>query len=106
MDWLYSNMIGGLRLQVAKADVEAAEAILSQPMPESFATEDGSLYEQPKCPRCQSLDISFERDSPEIPAASILVLGFPLPPRMVDAWKCHACGLLWQDDADESSDID
>ena len=102
MDWFYSNMIGGLRLQVAKDDVEAAEAVLSQPVPESFTTDDGSLYEQPKCPRCHSLDISFEHVDAKVSLAALVLLGVPVPSRIVDAWKCNACGLLWQDDFEVS----
>ncbi len=106
MDWFYANMVGGLRLQVAKEDVEAAETVLSQPIPESFSTDDGSLYEQPKCPRCQSLDIRFEHVDSRASLLALGTFGIPLPGRTVDAWKCHACGLLWQDDAGEPSDID
>ncbi len=40
MEWLWSNLMGGIRLQVADADVQEAEAILSQPIPESIAVAE------------------------------------------------------------------
>src|SRR5437773_1633896 len=60
MDWFYSNLIGGIKLKVQPGDVDAANEILSQPMPEAIEVE-GMDYEQPKCPQCQSLDISYRQ---------------------------------------------
>ena len=49
LNWQISNMIGGIRLQVAAADVEAAEAVLTQPIPNSidFAEE---ILDEPNSP--------------------------------------------------------
>lgn len=100
MDWLWSNLMGGIRLQVANEDVQAAEAILNQPIPASIAVAGEADYEQPRCPRCGSLDISFESLDTKVGATSILLLGFPLPsPIERDRWHCHACGCDWTDDA-------
>src|SRR5438270_387890 len=60
MDWFYSNLIGGIKLKVQPGDVDAANEILSQPIPEAIEVE-GIDYEQPKCPQCQSLDISYRQ---------------------------------------------
>lgn len=100
IDWLWSNFMGGIRLQVAEEDVEAAEAVLSQPVPESIAVEGGPVYEQPRCPKCGSLDASFNNFDAKVGAASMLVLGFPLPnPVSKDYWHCHNCGTNWLDEA-------
>jgi len=100
MDWLWSNLMGGIRLQVASEDVQAAEAILDQPIPESIAVAGEAEYQQPRCPRCGSLDVSFDSLDTKVGAASILLLGFPLPsPVTRDAWHCHACGYDWTGDA-------
>jgi Putative prokaryotic signal transducing protein len=40
LDWQVSNFIGGIRLQVAAADVEAASDILSQPIPNEISIPD------------------------------------------------------------------
>lgn len=105
VDWLWSNMIGGVRLMVEEQDVEAAEEVLSQPIPESIALNDHEAYLQPHCPRCQSLDVTFEHVSPRRPAAGALIscLAFPLPPippRVVNRWKCFHCDALWTDDGE------
>ncbi|WP_263381733.1 putative signal transducing protein [Granulicella arctica] len=105
IDWLWSNLMGGIRLQVADRDVEAAEAILSQPIPESIAVEGEADYEQPRCPQCGSLDISSETLDTKVGATSILLLGFPLPsPVTKDSRRCHKCGCNWTDDVGESGE--
>jgi hypothetical protein len=100
MEWLWSNLMGGIRLQVAEADVEAAEAVLSQPIPASIAVEGEADYKQPPCPRCGSLDIRSENLDAKVGAASSLLLGFPVPsPIERDAWRCNHCGCNWTDDS-------
>jgi hypothetical protein len=36
LDWFWSNLIGGMRLQVAPEEVDEANAILDQPVPENL----------------------------------------------------------------------
>ena len=60
MDWQVSNFIGGIRLQVRPDDQQAAEELLSQPVPESIPFDNGTDFTQPNCPRCGSINISFE----------------------------------------------
>jgi hypothetical protein len=61
MDWLLSNAIGGIRLQVRQPDFESARALLDEPIPPEFSEEQvGEPFAQPRCPRCYSLDIGFE----------------------------------------------
>ena len=36
MDWLYSNVVGGVKLLVHEEDVAAAAAVLAEPMPDNF----------------------------------------------------------------------
>jgi len=98
MDWLLSNAIGGIRLQVAEPDVEAAKALLEEPIPPDFTEEEvGEPYEQPRCPRCYSLDIAFERIDRFWTYGLWLLLSFPLVIRK-NNWKCHTCGIEWADD--------
>jgi hypothetical protein len=106
LDWQISNMIGGIRLQVAAADVEAAEAVLASPIPNTidFAGEflDEPGFEQPRCPRCRSTDISYERSSRKAAITSLYLLGLPLPLGSA-SWTCEKCGLRWEE-TDGSSD--
>jgi len=60
MDWFISNLLGGIKLKVRAEDAEAAGEILNQPIPEMLDVEGVGNFEQPKCPRCQSLDVSYE----------------------------------------------
>ena len=100
MDWLLSNMIGGMRLQVAAEDESAARQLLSQPTPASIPVMNEPDYQQPVCPQCGSLDVSQSDSDRKVLAASML-LGIPLPFRKPsrDKWKCHHCGCRWIDDA-------
>ena len=96
MIWYISNLIGGLRLQVRTEDVEAANELLRQPMPEGFEIEGLGPYEQPRCPKCQSLDISFEDANKGIELGVLWLVDLPLPIRR-NRWRCHSCGQLWKE---------
>jgi transposase-like protein len=99
-------MIGGIRLQVAEEDAEAAETVLTQPIPGSIAVAGEPDYEQPQCPRCNSLDISYEGLTNKVGATSILLLGFPLPsPLERDYWHCHDCGANWVEEPEYPSSV-
>src|SRR3984957_14364576 len=58
MDWFISNLLGGMKLKVRPEDAEEANEILNQPIPETLEVDGIGDFEQPKCPKCQSLDIS------------------------------------------------
>jgi hypothetical protein len=95
MDWLLSNAIGGIRLQVHQQDAEAARAILDEPIPPEFREEEvGESYAQPQCPRCYSLDIGFEKINRFWTYGLWLLLSFPIPVRK-NNWKCYTCGIEW-----------
>jgi hypothetical protein len=96
MNWFISSLIGGLRLQVRPEDAQAAKEILDQPPPEGFDVEGVGQYEQPRCPNCQSLDISFEDADKGVKLGAMWALGVPLPIRQ-ERWKCHSCGREWQE---------
>ncbi len=95
MDWLLSNAIGGIRLQVRQQDLESARALLNEPIPPEFGDEAlGEPFIQPRCPRCCSLDIGFERMDRFWTYGLWLLLSFPIPVRK-DHWKCYTCGVEW-----------
>ena len=107
LDWQISNLIGGIRLQVAAADAEAAEAVLAQPIPNSIdyepTTFDDPDFEQPRCPRCNSTDISYERSDRKAALAALYLFALPIP-RGEASWTCNKCALHWQDTAVSSND--
>jgi hypothetical protein len=108
LDWAWSNMMGGMRLQVAERDLADARAALSEPMPSSFPVDSGPDYQQPVCPRCASIDVSTDNMDQKIGLAGAMINGALLPialPAMAmqpkNAWKCNHCGLRWSDDSPE-----
>lgn len=104
LDWLISNLLGGVKLQVTPDDAAAAQAILDQPIPGDFDVSGVGSYEQPQCPKCGSLDINFRETHPAAYAGLLVSLPLPLHRR---AWRCQSCNTEWEDDglpaADESS---
>ena len=97
LDWQLSNFIGGIRLQVAESDAAMAEEILSAPVPASIEMEGEPDYIQPRCPRCDSLDISFEGAGRGAALAALYLFALPAP-MGEKRWMCNHCGLLWADD--------
>ena len=97
MDWLLSNAIGGIRLQVEQRDLESARAVLNEPIPAELGDEAlGEPFIQPRCPRCYSLDIGFEKIDRFWTYGLWLLLSFPIPiPK--GNWKCYTCGIEWVD---------
>jgi hypothetical protein len=77
MDWFISNLLGGIKLKVHPEDAEVANEILNQRIPEMLDVEGLGNFEQPKCARCQSLDISYFEDK--------------------QGWTCNKCGQEWQE---------
>jgi DNA-directed RNA polymerase subunit RPC12/RpoP len=98
MNWLYSNAIGGVKLQVQESDVERSLEILGL---DPSGTELGESEEDEKddewrCPNCDSLNVRFERYSKWGIFLPWLLLNFPLPfPKR--KWKCAECGHEWKE---------
>jgi len=95
MDWFISNLLGGIKLKVRAEDAEAASEILNQPIPEMLDVEGVGNFEQPKCPRCQSLDITYEELNKEFSYLTAYA-GVPIPVYK-KGWTCHACGNEWEE---------
>jgi len=95
LDWLWSNAMRGVKLQVDGEDAPEAEEILGQPIPEHLEVPGVGEYQQPHCPSCGSLDVNFQELDPA--AYLTLAVGFPIPFHR-RAWRCHACRVEWEDD--------
>jgi Putative prokaryotic signal transducing protein len=97
LDWFYSNLVGGIKLFVRQQDAEASLELLEQGVPENFDVEGLGEYRQPRCPQCQSFEVSF--DGLNKPA-SYATLWFGLPIPITNAgWKCRSCGHSWQENS-------
>lgn len=95
LDWFYSNLLGGIKLKVCAQDAEAAREILSQPIPEILDVEGVGTFEQPKCPRCQSLEVSWNELNEGFSYTAAFV-GVPIPVHR-KGWICHSCGNNWEE---------
>ena len=98
MNWLYSNAIGGVKLQVRKEDVEKALEILNRE-PEPIEWQDEDFEEEEKeetpCPQCHSDNTRYEKYAMRLIFLSWLILRFPLP-FLKREWKCQDCGYTWK----------
>jgi predicted nucleic-acid-binding Zn-ribbon protein len=104
MDWYWSNLIGGVKLQVAAEDRDAAQAVLHEDIPVGFTAEEvGEEYQQPACPKCGSLNIHFETVDKGIALTALYAVALPVPvPK--NAWKCEECGARWINTEDEGAE--
>lgn len=94
LDWLWSNMLGGLKLVVRQKDAVDAEKLLSGSAIESFEVRGVGQYEQEHCPRCGSINVSCDELRKRLAVAG---LWFGLPIAMTQrGWNCHACGHTWE----------
>lgn len=96
LDWFISNFIGGIKLNVRPADEANARKILDEPILEGLYVQGVGLYEQPRCPNCQSLDVNFQELDRPISYMSAF-LHVPIPVQR-PAWHCQACDAEWEDD--------
>jgi len=96
LDWFISNFIGGIKLNVRPADVANAQKLLDEPILEGLYVQGVGLYEQPRCPKCQSLDVNFqELDRPIAYMTAFLRVPMPL---QRPGWRCHTCDAEWEED--------
>ena len=96
LNWFWSNLMGGVKLQVEDTNGEAAMTLLSEDIPTAFPSEEvGEVYRQPECPSCHSRDVAFEPVHKKIALVCLQVLALPvwIPKR---SWKCEDCGNEWK----------
>jgi Putative prokaryotic signal transducing protein len=99
LDWFISNFIGGIKLKVRAPDAANAQKLLDEPILEGLYVQGIGLYEQPRCPKCQSLDVNFQELDRPI-AYMTAFLHVPMPVQR-SGWHCHACNAVWEDDGAE-----
>ena len=93
MYWLYSNAIGGVKLQVPKSLAQQAVEILSSTSScfDAVAKEDNVV-----CPRCGDRNTAVIRRGRRWAFLTWLLLGFPAfwPPKRC---RCSDCGHVWKE---------
>jgi hypothetical protein len=101
LDWFISNFVGGIKLCVRSEDAASARELLDEPILEGLYVQGVGLYEQPRCPKCNSLDVTFR----ELDPAAYLSLAVNVPiPFHRSAWRCRDCHAEWEDDEASGSD--
>jgi len=99
MNWLWSNLVGGVKLWVRPEDVDAVQ-LLDQGYLESFVVGGVGEYKQPRCPKCQSFEVSYRGLIRRLAYTSILgtwIAGIVPALRIHHrGWNCRACGYSWE----------
>jgi hypothetical protein len=85
MNWLYSNAIGGVRVQVADEDLASAQEFLGADSPQDSTAEADVV-----CPACGSPHAVPDDLPRRISFLSVLLFHFPLPFKG-GRWRCSAC---------------
>jgi hypothetical protein len=68
--------------------------LIDQSPPEGFNVEGVGEFQQPHCPKCHSVDISFRGlNKPVAFISAYLDLPIPLKRR---GWKRHSCSHSWR----------
>ncbi|MEO8206490.1 MAG: DUF2007 domain-containing protein [Chthoniobacterales bacterium] len=88
MDWLYSNLIGGVRVQISEEDIEDAREILAM---EPVKDMDAAM---PACPDCASHHTAPDEFPRRLSFLFILLFRFPFLFSKT-RWKCADCGRVW-----------
>ena len=100
LDWFISNFIGGVKLCVQPEDAAKAKSLLDEPILEGLYVQGVGLYEQPRCPKCNSLDVSFR----ELDPAAYLSMAVRVPiPFHREGWRCRSCGAEWEEEESPGS---
>ena len=85
MDWLYSNAIGGVRVQIADDDLDSAREFLAADTPQPCPDADDVV-----CPACGSHHTAPDELPRRIAFLGMLVISFPLLFTR-RCWRCSSC---------------
>ncbi len=87
--WLYSNAVGGVRLQVSHLDAQQALAVLHENELDELIEAQGN--DPTRCPDCGSEDVLIKREGRAPAFLMMITLGFPLWP-VDELICCQQCG--------------
>jgi DNA-directed RNA polymerase subunit RPC12/RpoP len=93
VNWLFSNAIGGIKLQVAEDQAKEAKEVLSHT---HVDVQELNVEEKIECPQCESKKVTLINWERRWSLVSILLLGFPIfYPR--NRYQCQNCGNRWKE---------
>lgn len=91
MQWLYSDALGGVRLQVPEPYAQAAQAILAEDREPDLIEQQGE--ETKVCPHCGSANTEYHQIGRRWAFLIFIGIHFPLFP-VQDGIKCRDCGKI------------
>ncbi len=91
MQWLYSDALGGVRLQVAAEDAKRALQILQEDREASLVEQEGE--DRPRCPVCGSCNTEYHQIGRRWAFLVFLAIDFPLF-RVRNGIRCLDCGVI------------
>lgn len=94
-NWLYSNAVGGIKVQVRESDAKRALEIIRSKSEELDSSEEDAEIATLKCPKCNSSGVSYEKFAKKILFISWLFLGIPLP-FLKRKYRCANCAYEWK----------
>ena len=91
-NWLYSNLVGGVKVLVPPEDADAAREILdSTAVVQTADRPEGDDETTVVCPRCGSHDVTSVTRGKRLAVLSWLLVNFPLFP-VKHQMRCRSCG--------------
>lgn len=90
MDWLVSNALGGVKVQVAAQDAAAARQVVAAVESGAYALPDEDA-DAVACPRCGSARAGEDKRAWSVSLMSSFLLSIPLPFSR-HRLRCLACG--------------
>ena len=97
LNWFLSNLVGNVKVLVRAEEAAEGSLILAQPVPESFATDTETEYVQPRCPKCQSFEVTLNGLDRRFFLA--LLISLPLTVT-IKGWSCRTCRHEWPERLD------
>lgn len=93
MDWFWSNLMGGVKLNVPASQADEAVAMLS-------GEGEALVDEMPElaCPKCGSTHVGIIDPDKGLRLGALWMLGLPTPRISPVQWRCGECGAAWVDD--------
>jgi hypothetical protein len=97
MNWLLSNAVGGVKVQVSEGDLEKAKEILSTPFTADLQSEtevETDTTDLIVCPRCRNENIQYIVSNRRWTFLTWVLCGIPLfwPRKRL---YCDRCGYRW-----------
>ena len=100
MDWFWSNLMGGVKLNVPVSQADTAVALLSGEG--EFAPGE---FNAPICPKCGSAQVGIIDPDKGFRLAALWAIGLPTPRVSPVQWRCGDCGAAWVEDETAKPDI-